>query len=167
MKYVLIAVVVLALVYVLLRRPTPIRYRRLSAERLLKMVQVLYFRGFDGGELLLRQDAVDHPTFRVVKQIIADNDVALHGDVVVRADSSEYEKIKRELDAHFPGYQAHDPRSAELTRTFHMAFGNDLAGVCRVARVIFENALGVSIERDCHVYFLNVSERNVRIGWTS
>jgi hypothetical protein len=164
MKILLISLVVLAVVYVLfVKKPTPLKHRDLSPERLLKLVQVLYFRGFDGAELLLRQQRVDAPGLRIVKRIVADNDVSLSGEVVFDARMDAYQRFLSQL-------RGLGTRFTEVGRdtrfVVSMEFGNDMAEVCRVARALFD-ALDTDVQRDGYLTLHSVSERHVRIGWTS
>jgi hypothetical protein len=167
MKIFLITLLVLVLVYYLfVQKPKPLKHRDLSPARLLKLVQALYFRGFDGAELALYAKGLPSPVFRVTKQIVQDNDVRLIGAISFVPGSPERERFLGSLLSLGASYEERSTNDSSVACTVTVPFGNDVAEVCRVARARFE-AMGREIEHDGYLCLHDVIGRNVRIGWTS
>jgi hypothetical protein len=74
---VLLAVTVAVVGWLLFKRPRPLKHRGLTAERLRSLVDALYFRGFDGGELRVGLDGAPEPIVRLTKRIVSPGTVHL------------------------------------------------------------------------------------------
>lgn len=68
-----------------------------------------------------------------------------------------YDKFRTELDRRGISYQE---IGTESTQTLRFVLGRDIGGACVVAKLLFENALGIDLHRDCVAFFRNVVLRN-------
>lgn len=167
MKLILLALLLLLLIYYLfVQEPGALMHRHLSPARLMKLVQALYFRGFDGAELIIHEVRHRRRLFRVIKQIVQDNDVRLVGMTTLVPGSLEHCRFVESLTALGVRYDERRINEPSPECTMTIALGNDLAEVCRVARARFE-AMDSDVAKDGSASLHNVIERNIRIGWTS
>ncbi|HEU5075510.1 MAG TPA: hypothetical protein VFU02_15065 [Polyangiaceae bacterium] len=159
MILVLIGVVVVSAVYWLLSPATPIVHRRLSVARFATLVDVLYRRGFDGGELRVRVADSDEPILRLVKSIVVDDDVRLGLELAQLDDLSSDERINLDRALGWFGLPVPGLRQS-------LDLGGDSKRAAAIARAILEEGFRLNLHRDCAVTLHDVSERNIRIGWT-
>lgn len=155
------------LLFVLFGPEIPIPKRNLGPERLRVLVDILFYRGFDGAELVVKSFR-GGAGLRVRKHIAGENDVRLLSEIAVAGWPPAYRStFQQGLDRIGVDYEYSARQDAASSESIVIDFRSDRERVVAVALLLFESVYGISLATRGFAYLKKIAAGNVRIGWTT
>lgn len=163
--------VVLVLGRLLLGPPKPATHSELDSKKMRAMIEMLYYRGYDGGILFVEVRGDDR-FLQLRKQIRAKGDVSLRCDFPTVAWSEPYyEKVKEYLDGAGISYRdSFGPTDLSVhgpppQRTLVITFGNNVDTAAQFVNHVFRAVFNVDPFTRAVATVENVDPRDTRIGF--
>lgn len=166
MTYLLIALALVGGFYLFLwiADLVPLKHRNLTQQRLYRLVEALYFRGFSNGTMTIRVAGRRGAELTVQKNIVKDDHVLLSVDVTDPLVVSPAQELSGELG--IAAGLSGTPSYSTTHRGIRVDFGNDLRLCEQFLRRFAERAWNVDLQRDGYAVLKNVAAGNYRIGWS-
>jgi hypothetical protein len=166
-----VVAILLAFVGRLAGPPKPAVHAELDQARMRGMIEMLYYRGYDGGILFIEVKGDDR-FLQIRKQILAKGSISLRCDFpLVRWSEQYYNKIRAYLDA--VGIEYAD--SAGVTdlavhgpvppRTLVISLGSDINVAAQFVDHVFREIFAVDPATRAAATVENVDPRDTRIGF--
>lgn len=171
----LLAVVIVAGLLVLIRLlagpPRPAVHSGLDPTRMRGMIEMLYYRGYDGGMLFIEVRGDDR-FLQLRKHIQAKGDVSLRCDFPLVAWSERYyESVREYLDGARIAYRdSVGPTDLAVhgqppQRTLVISLGSDVGTAAQFVEHVFRDIFGVDPVTHAVATVENVDPRDTRIGF--
>jgi len=167
MTYVVAVLVTVVILYFLVKSPSPLKHGDLTSEKLRSLVEALYYRGFEGASAVVKHRREATALLIITKHIIADDNVVLRAHIPLDERKRPQQQLTAELARRYPTFNMGSTKSPAESNQMTGELGNDLDGAVRLIETVVKDVLQIDLQRDCQIYLENVSERFVRIGWSS
>lgn len=165
-----LAILIAFLVWFGLRRSKPLKHKiALSDVAFHKILSVLFYRGYEGG-LLIIQARGGQPFIQFLKYI-DDAGVGIRSDFPLAPWSKGYfDRLRQSLDQRSTKYSIYDvPESESLnnpvTKFIEIDFGQDLDAASELARLTLVDVFNLNPDEILTYYFEGVSPKDEKIGF--